>query len=582
MTQQHTNSFSIMRERFNLNLWPGYILRVILRRAPSETSTYRQMVRSIGVAAIGVITVTLIVTPVHLLLQVLLPHATVNISLLYLPAIIWLAAAYGARASIMASVLAILAYDFFFITPLYRFTIDDPSEWLSLGVLLLISLVVGFFTAELRQRERYAQDSQERTETLYTLSQEIAATTSIDMLIPNITKRFCENFASEGITSCSLWLPHEKDTFAPCATSYIDSAASSPVPLDTPAYQARAELSFKDGHIGSLLDTNQATYFIPLRSGSHIEGILSVSGTPKIESLFHQVAHADEFHSSPGKHGDTLPAEQFGAFCDQVALALDRARLQQEAIHVAALRESEHVKDALLSSITHDLRTPITAIQTAASSLQQVDIILEDADREMLTEKIMSSARRLAGMVDNLLTLTRLEGGAATVSRVSYPLNDVIATALDELETAGQIQHHIEVDIAEDPLEALMDHSAIERVMINLIENAIKYSPPESTITISARRLPDQNRVEVCVSDEGIGIPSEELHAIFTKFHRLQQQLPWSPAVYPKGTGLGLAACAGIIREHGGVIWAENLPSGGSVFCFTLPTTIQSQGNLDD
>jgi len=540
--------------------------------AVKAISQQEDWLRSIGVAMVGVIAVTLAITPIHWLLQIALPHTTINISLLYMPAIIWLAATDGFKASILASVVAIVIYEFFFFEPIYGFSIDDPSAWISLCTLLLISMVIGRFTVELRRREHLAQVSQRRTAILYALSQEIAANTDRETLLAHLARQFCTNFQSEGLMICTIWLPGGQQQVTAHATGISDNILIQP--LFDEEYQTYAELAFAHGSIGSLFHDDQSIYFIPIQSSTCTEGVLIISGKPQIMHLLRHLVRSSSHHSSlRHQQAESLTADQFATFCDQLTLALERARLQAEAIHGAALQESEHLKDALLDSVTHDLRSPITAIQTAAISLQNGIASLEMAEQVMLTDKIIGSVHRLAGIVDNLLLLTRLEGGATGEPQVSYPINDVVTTALDEMETAGHLHDHlIVVAIEDDPLEAVMDPSAIERVLINLVENAVKYSPPGSTITITASTW-EAKHIIVRVRDEGIGIPPEERQAIFNKFHRLQQVLPWSPQTLPKGTGLGLAACAGIVQEHKGTIWAEPAPEAGSIVCFTLPTT---------
>ena len=548
-----------------LDAWQERIVQAIVRRQyiPANATIGRML--AVRDAFVSVLVVTVLIFPFHMLIVRTYPHAFVNISFLYLLAIIWLASTSTMRASIIASLLAFLAYDFFYTEPVYRFTISDPSEWISLIIFLIMSFVVGLSTSALRVREQFTRQSQERTARLYELSQEIAMNRQITTLIPTMTKRICRTFATEGVQTCAAWITDDEGIFGLRSIEHSLDQVGLQLHLDSSQYQAQAEVAHHNNIVTKVIDGITITYFVPLRSSRGIEGVLSISGTPSLANL---VQYSDKQPIQP-----SLAAEQFTAFCDQIALAIERVQLQKEAIQVVILRESEQLKDALLNTITHDLRTPITAIQTAASSLQQTDIVLNTSDKAMLTEKIMVSSRRLATMVDNLLSLSHTEMGAASAPHVQYPINDVISTALDVLETAGQLQNNpVTVEISEDPLEALMDHLAIERVVINLVENATKYAPPGSPIVISAHQVAEKNKIIVQVHDHGIGIPNDKLASIFVKFNRLQQSLPWlSPNNMPKGTGLGLAACAGIIHEHGGEIWAESIPNEGSTFTFTLP-----------
>lgn len=240
----------------------------------------------------------------------------------------------------------------------------------------------------------------------------------------------------------------------------------------------------------------------------------------------------------------------------------------------AALRESDRLKNALLGSVTHDLRTPLASIQAATSSLLDTDITWSETDRHEFLETIDISTERLNRLVSNLLDLSRLEAGTAMPEKQWSHIDDVIATVLDRLDLAGRTQgREIAVDVPDELPLVPMDHAQIEQVLTNLLENALKYSPAESPIRVLVRILgAPPTELEVRVVDQGIGIPANELRAIFDKFYRVQHvYLPWASTRPPTGTGLGLAICAGIIREHGGRIWAESQPGKGATFIFTLP-----------
>ncbi|HLJ80707.1 MAG TPA: ATP-binding protein, partial [Ktedonobacterales bacterium] len=264
--------------------------------------------------------------------------------------------------------------------------------------------------------------------------------------------------------------------------------------------------------------------------------------------------------------------ELFAAFCDQIALALERTTLQRQAINAEILQESDRLKNALLGSVTHDLRTPLASIKAAASSLLQPEITWSDVSRRELLTAIDTGADRLNRLVSNLLDLSRLEAGVAAPMKDWYLIGDVIATVLDQLDLTGQtVDHRVVVDMSPDVPLVPMDYGQIEQVLTNLVENALKYSPAGSEICIQARTLASAE-LEVCVTDAGIGIPANELDAVFDKFYRVQHvRLPWATERPPIGTGLGLAICRNIIQAHGGRIWAESRPGKGSTFIFTLP-----------
>jgi two-component system sensor histidine kinase KdpD len=239
----------------------------------------------------------------------------------------------------------------------------------------------------------------------------------------------------------------------------------------------------------------------------------------------------------------------------------------------------------LLGSVTHDLRTPLASIKAATTSLLNVGIAWSVEDRQELVEAIDTSTDRLNHLVGNLLDLSQLEAGVAAPKKDWHLIGDVIATALSQLDQAGQTQHHCVVVDAPETLPLVpMDHAQLERVLGNLLENALKYSPPGSTIRIVARSEGEPLELLVSVSDEGIGIPREELGAIFGKFYRgRQEHLPWANGRPAGGTGLGLAICSSIIQVHGGRIWAESRAGEGSSFFFTLPIPLaHPEGRLPE
>ncbi|HKT37751.1 MAG TPA: ATP-binding protein, partial [Ktedonobacterales bacterium] len=507
-----------------------------------------------------------------------------NISLLYLLVVLWLAAWVGRGPAILASVLAFLAYDLFFIQPLWRFTVDDPTEWLSLIALLVTSLVTGQLASAVRDRAREALLSQQRTATLYGVAQLIASATDQGSLFHDLTQRLLKVFTPSGVTGVAILLPDQGiyPTVRALAVGSGANAEQQALRLNSQSYAAEAAWALEHGEtVGdTLTDTlrrsstrppeappgESLVYYIPLISGQRIVGLLAITGKLAIRGLVSPP-------SSPVAGGSGTSA-LFAACCDQVALAIDRARLQQQAIHAEALDESNQLKDVFLGSVTHDLRTPLASIKAAVTSLLGADVHWSASERREFLESIDESADRLNRLVGNLLDISRQEAGVATPEKDWYLIGDVIATVLDRLELAGQLQgREVQVDVADDIPLAPMDHTQIEQVLTNLLENALKYSPADRPVRVTAALTDGPEReLEVRVSDEGIGVPASELHAIFDKFYRVHDvHLPWASDRPPTGTGLGLAISDNIIRAHDGRIWAESTPGKGSTFIFRLP-----------
>jgi two-component system sensor histidine kinase KdpD len=529
-------------------------------------------------ALVGVAAASILIALVRPLAQI------ANISLVYLLVVLYLAVRYGRAPAVLASVLSFLAYDFLFIPPYYRLTVDDPSEWLSLLALLVTALVIGQLTAAVQARATDAIESRRRIATLYSLSQLIASTVDQQDLLDALVRRMAQVFGPEGLTACAIILPDALEHPTVRASAPANHSALQALDLGQRELAARASYVLRTGSPvadeflvpGEDTSQRQTSLYLPLRSGKRIVGVLGVVGTTNMRQLtVNAPTTVEEAESATAltEMTSTPQARLFQAFCDQIALALERETLRQEAIHAEALRESDKLKNALLGTVTHDLRTPLASIKAAATSLLQPGVVWSDADRREMLESIDVSADRLNRLVSNLLDLSRLEAGVAAPQKEWYALQDALAAVLDRLDLSGQTQGRvITLDVPVDLPLVPIDHEQIEQVLTNLIENALKYSPKETPIEIQVRVVGNPYRLEVRVVDHGVGIPVNERQAIFDKFYRVQQvRLPWDPKRPPVGTGLGLAICANIVRAHGGRIWVENTPGDGATFIFTLP-----------
>jgi two-component system sensor histidine kinase KdpD len=522
-----------------------------------------------------------------------------NISLVYLLVVLYLATRFGRAPAILGSVLAFLAYDVFFIPPTLRLTVDDPAEWLSLLTLLITALVISQLTATVRLRATEAMESRRQIAMLYEFAEAIAATTDRQELLNTLAQHFLQVFRADGVMACAIILPDALGWPSVQASAPADDPALEALDLQVRKLAANASYVLRSGssvsetvQVATLEGAQRAvSLYLPLRSGKRIVGVLGIVGRDAVRHLIevpptaaegtvtpsHAVARSNPSSqvvaSAPSEASQASQTRLFLAFRDQIALALERDTLRQEAIHAEALRESDKLKNALLGSVTHDLRTPLAAIKAATSSLLQPGIRWSDEELRDLLESIDVSADRLNRLVSNLLDLSRLEAGVATPQKEWYAFQDALAAVLDQLDLSGQTRNRtITLEIPDDLPLVPMDHNQIEQVLTNLVENALKYSPSEAPIEIRARTLDDPHRLEVRVIDHGIGIPINERSAIFDKFYRVQHvSLPWDPKHPPIGTGLGLAISASIVRAHDGNIWVESTPGNGSTFIFTLP-----------
>ena len=251
-------------------------------------------------------------------------------------------------------------------------------------------------------------------------------------------------------------------------------------------------------------------------------------------------------------------------FVSQIALALDRVRLAEEAQSAHIRIETEQLRNSLLSAISHDLRTPLAAIVGASSGLVRDGDRLSGYARQELGQTIYDEAIRMAGLANNLLDMARLQAGAVVLNRQWQPLEEVVGGTLAGL-TSRLVNHPVTINLPHDLPLVEIDSMLIERVFVNLLENAVKYTPSGTPIEISAAS--GQNELVVTVSDWGHGIPVGEEKLIFEKFHRVASEGNQG------GAGLGLTICRSIVEAHGGRIWADNSKFGGAAFHFALPLT---------
>jgi two-component system sensor histidine kinase KdpD len=540
-------------------------------------------------AMVGVTTATVVIG------QILRVAHVSNISLVYLIVVLWLAATFGRGPAIAASILAFFAFDFFFIPPLHVFTINDGTEWLALSAFLATAIVSGSLTAAIQHRAQEAIESQRRTAVLYESAQLIISREREDDLLRALAELVVREFAPAGVAACSVVLADVNGWPVTRAVAPAQGPWAHVLDLAPRERLAQAASVLRDGTAaGSALNAAgdappRVLYLLPLRTSGRVAGVLGLAGEAPLRALvagfLARAATSNLPASGSGGEAHDPRAELFIAMMDQIALAVERVELQRAAIHAEALRESDQLKDALLGSVTHDLRTPLAVIQTSAESLLDPTVRWSAAERHDLAETIKTSVDRLNRLVSNLLDLSRLEAGVAVPEKHWYPIGDVIATVLDQLDLVGRTAgRRIEILLPDDLPLVSLDHAQIEQVMTNLLENALKYSPDGSPVEVSARVVGVPPMLEVRVTDHGLGIPAGELRAIFGKFYRVHQvELPWAHERPPTGTGLGLAICDSIIRAHGGRIWAESEPGKGSTFIFTLPAPDQpAHATLDN
>ena len=455
--------------------------------------------------------------------------------MVYLLAVVISAVYLGRGPSIIASGASVLAFDFFFIPPRYSFSIRDTEYLLTFTGLLLVGTVISYLTVQVREQAQAAQAREVQSTSLYELGRDLTAIVGLDAIAQTIITHISQTFNRDA----AIFLPEEDGS--------LKVRASSPALAIADNELAVADWAFKRGQIagrGSDTLPDASMRYQPLQTASGIVGVLSIKPS-------------DSSHYLTPDQRRTLDA-----FANQAAIAIERARLVDQARQTEILEITDKLQSALLNSISHDLRTPLVSITGALSSLAEDSINLNDATRHSLIETARGEADRLNRLVGNLLDMTRLEAGAVRVQTEPCDVQDVIGSALEQLE-ARKEDHPINVNISPELSFVSMDFVLISRVLVNVIDNALKYSPSGSPIEIEAH--PASGYVEIEVSDRGIGIPKEDLSRIFDKFYRVQRPDNIT------GTGLGLSISKGIVEAHGGFIAAENRPGGGTIITIALP-----------
>ena len=459
-----------------------------------------------------------------------------NLVMIYLLGGVVAATRYGRGPSILVAVLGVAAFDFFFVPPYLTFAVSDTQYLLTFAVMLVVGLIVSSLTAGMRQQARVAGYREERMSTLYGMARELATSHSEDEILRIGVKHICETFASQAV----FLLPDASGKMRyPPAESMHGSLHGADL--------AVAQWVYDRGQPAGLgTDTLAAAeaHYLPLTGSSSALGVVAILPS-SMRRIF-----------VPEQH------RLLEAFISQIALALERARLAQQAGAVEMKMESERMRNSLLSAISHDLRTPLATIIGAASSLAEQDACLAPATRADLAGAIHDEARRMTRLVNNILDMARLEGGGIKLDRQWYPLEEIVGGVLSRLKPR-LANHPFKVELPPDLPWILVDAVLIEQVVENLVENAVKYTPAGTSITLGARVEGQEMLVEV--ADRGPGLARGEDNRVFEKFYRARAERSQS------GVGLGLTICRAIVEAHGGRIWAENDPQGGAVFRFALP-----------
>ncbi len=460
-----------------------------------------------------------------------------NLVMVYLAGVVVVALTQGRGPSIQATVLGVAVFDVLFIPPYGTLAVSDTQYLLTFSVMLVIGVVISELTARVRSQSIHLRDREQRTSALYALSKELSGLPTRESILWASREIIQREMSVEAWV---LGVDHERRLVVP------ESIKEAPPSSDEGVVQWVFEHLRPAGPGTDTLPGATATY-LPLLVPSGIVGVLGVR--PREPEARLALAQRDMLQ----------------AFASQIASALERCALAELAEHTRLEMETERLRNTLLSTVSHDLRTPLATITGAASTLV-AGPNLEVSLRTDLAESIVDESERLNRLVANLLDLTRLESHAIQLQKELQPIEEVVGVTLARMERLLR-DHHVTSSIADDLPPVAIDGLLMQQVLTNLLDNAAKYSPAGTEIELIGRHVGRQLILEI--ADRGPGLPSGEEGRIFEKFHRVEGNAR-------AGTGIGLTICRCIVELHGGTIAAENREGGGALFRVSLPLPPQS------
>jgi two-component system sensor histidine kinase KdpD len=459
-----------------------------------------------------------------------------NLAMIFLLGVALIASRFGRGPSVFASILGVLVFDFLFVTPYHSFAVSDSQYLVTLGAMLIVAMLISNLTANVRSQAKVAAHRERRASILYAMSKDLAAAKSETEITRTAVRHIHVEFGSRNVI---LFPDADGRIVYPKEESLPESLRGTDLSVAQWVFDHN-ELA---GQGTTTLPGAKAVYF-PIDDGSTVLGVLALTPV-NLRRVF-------------------LPEQQklLATFLRLIAQALTRLRFADQAKTVALQIETEDLRNSLLSSISHDLRTPLATIVGSASTLAEDNGSLKAEDKMELSRAIYDEARRMSNLVSNILDMARLDAGMIQLHKEWYPVEEIIGTVLTRFskQMAGR-----DVKVTLPPGIPLIycDAVMIEQVLSNLLENALRYTPAGSPLEIAAETSAEW--VEISLADRGPGIPEGLENRLFEKFYRLRDETAQS------GVGLGLPICRAIVAVHGGSIRVHNRPDGGAVFTFVLP-----------
>ncbi len=461
-----------------------------------------------------------------------------NLVMVYLLAIVAIAARCGSTPSIAASVASVVIFDLLFTQPYYRITVYDSQYLVTFAVMLIVGLLASTLTSRIRYQADTARRNERRAEALYRLSRRLANTAKTLDLLRETEQIISEVFDAHAV----IYLPNSERMVRPILGHVASFAASA---KEFATAQWVLDHNEPAGAGTNTLPSSEALY-IPLSTPDNVAGVMAIQPSKANQQL-------------------SVDASQLlETYATQIAFAIERNNLFERSQRAELEIEAEKLRSSLLSAVSHDLRTPLAAIAGAASSLD-ANIRKDAIDRanQELLETIVDESQRLTRLVENLLHMTRLSSGKVQINRQWQPVEEVIGSALHRLDHA-LAGREVKVQIEGELPMVHGDDILLETVLVNLIDNALKYSPSHSLIEIQSEQV--NGGIAIQVADRGCGLIPGDEEKVFDKFNRGSGR-----NTDRRGTGLGLAICDAIVRAHKGTITADNRAGGGTIVRFTIP-----------
>lgn len=480
------------------------------------------------------VSVLALVAAATLACEALRPYISpVNMVMAYLLAVVIAAVSLGRWPAIAAALLGVVTFDFFFVPPRFSFSVADKEYLLTFFALFAVGMVISALVARAREQAESLRVKGEETAALYRLSRDLSAVTGQE----GVLHRAVSSLEGNLHVKVAVWMDGDHGMAVAAATGGL-----SPETTDQEAVRWSL-LSGRESGLGTGMFTGATMLHIPMKSAAMVEGVLSVAS-----------AEGPPLRMEKRRTLETCSAH--------IAMSLERVRLAAAAEEARVLKARETLERALLNSISHDLRTPLAIVTGVLSSLQDPGSHLDENSRRELLDSASTEAGRLNRFVGNLLDMSRIEAGAVRLNLEPCDVQDLAGCAMAPLESRlkqRKITFRMQPDIPLVPMDLLL----MTQVLINLLDNSLKYSPPDKQIEVTATI--DGTWLTIEVADRGEGVPEHDLKRIFDKFHRIP--VPEGAA----GTGLGLAICKGIVEAHGGEIEAVNRSGGGLKIMIRLP-----------